>query len=95
MDNRKNNGGHSTKAKGVDKRKNQYKDVLANTLTGQELAGVFQMLYNKAVTEEDVAAAKLIIEYAVGKPNQQLDISSEHRFSQDFSDLISFTEEDE
>ena len=32
MDNRKNNGGHSTKSKGADKRKNEYRNAL-------ELAG--------------------------------------------------------
>ena len=97
MDKRKNNGnkGHSTKAKGLDKRKNQYKNVLSGTIAESDLAQVFQMLFDKAVKDEDVAAAKLIIEYAVGKPNQQLDVTSEHRVSQSFRDLISFTEEDE
>lgn len=97
MDKRKNNGnkGHSTKAKGIDKRKNQYKNVLAGTIKESDLAQVFQMLFDKAVQEEDVQAAKLIIEYAVGKPSQQLDVTSEHRVSQDFAKLISFTEEDE
>ncbi len=94
MDKRKNNGGHSTKSKGVDKRRNKYKNVLADTIKGEELAQVFQMLYTKAVTEEDVAAAKLIIEYAVGKPSQQLDVTSEHRISQSFSELISFIDEE-
>tara|TARA_R110000744_G_scaffold305099_1_gene413457 strand:- start:304 stop:594 length:291 start_codon:yes stop_codon:yes gene_type:complete len=95
MDKRKNNGGHSTKSKGLDKRRNQFKDVLKDTMQESELASVFQMLYDKAVLEHDVAAAKLIIEYAVGKPSQQLDVTSEHRISQDFSNLISFTEADD
>ena len=97
MDKRKNNGnkGHSTKSKGLDKRKNQYKNVLAGTIKETDLAQVFQMLFDKAVQEEDVQAAKLIIEYAVGKPSQQLDVTSEHRVSQNFADLISFTKDTE
>ena len=97
MDKRKNNGnkGHSTKSKGIDKRKNQYKNVLAGTIKESDLAQVFQMLFDKAVQEEDVQAAKLIIEYAVGKPSQQLDVTSEHRVSQSFADLISFTSEED
>ncbi len=97
MDKRKNNGnkGHSTKSKGIDKRKNQYKNVLAGTIKESDLAQVFQMLFDKAVQEEDVQAAKLIIEYAVGKPSQQLDVTSEHRVSQSFADLISFTKDTE
>jgi hypothetical protein len=90
MDKRKNNGGHSTKALGVDKRKNLFKNVLASTLTAEELGGVFKMLYTKAIEDEDVQAAKLIIEYAVGKPTQQLDVTGEHRISRDLISLVDF-----
>ncbi|MCP4482947.1 MAG: hypothetical protein GY823_00025 [Flavobacteriaceae bacterium] len=90
MDKRKNNGGHSTKAVGVDRRKNLFKNVLASTLTSEQLGGVFKMLYNKAIEDEDVQAAKLIIEYAVGKPTQQLDVTGEHRISRDLISLVDF-----
>jgi hypothetical protein len=90
MDKRKNNGGHSTKALGVDKRKNLFKNVLASTLTAEELGGVFKMLYTKAIEDEDVQAAKLIIEYAVGKPTQQLDVTGEHKISRDLISLVDF-----
>ena len=90
MDKRKNNGGHSTKALGVDKRKNLFKNVLASTLTAEELGGVFKMLYTKAIEDEDVQAAKLIIEYAVGKPTQQLDVTGEHKISIDLISLVDF-----
>ena len=90
MDKRKNNGGHSTKALGVDKRKNLFKNVLASTWTAEELGGVFKMLYTKAIEDEDVKAAKLIIEYAVGKPTQQLDVTGEHKISRDLISLVDF-----
>ena len=90
MDKRKNNGGHSTKALGVDKRKNLFKNVLASTLTAEELGGVFKMLYTKAIEDEDVQAAKLIIEYAVGKPTQQLDVTGEHKISRGLISLVDF-----
>ena len=90
MDKRKNNGGHSTKAVGVDRRKNLFKNVLSDTLTAQQLGGVFKMLYAKAIEDEDVQAAKLIIEYAIGKPTQQLDVTGEHKISRDLTSLVSF-----
>jgi len=76
MDGRKNNGGNSTKAKGVDKRMNQYKDVVNNALTHEDLTEVFKMLYEKATVKGDVKAAQILIEYTVGKPVQQTDVTS-------------------
>ena len=40
MDKRKQNGGHSTKTKGADKRKNEYKDVVKSVVTVEKLADV-------------------------------------------------------
>jgi len=48
------------------------------------------MLYTKAIEDEDVQAAKLIIEYAVGKPTQQLDVTGEHKISRDLISLVDF-----
>lgn len=75
MDKRKNNGGNSTKSKGVDKRKNPYKDVINDVVTYDELAKVLKMLLGKAITEEDVPAAKLLLEYSLGKPKETKDIT--------------------
>ena len=76
MDKRKNNGGNSTKAKGFDKRKNEYKDILGDALTPEDLKGVIQMLLNKSVNENDTNAAKILLEYYIGKPQQSVDVTS-------------------
>ena len=61
MDKRKNNGGNSTKSKGVDKRKNEYKDVVKSVVTVEKLADVLKMLLGKAIEEQDIPASKLLI----------------------------------
>lgn len=72
-DRRKYNGGNSTKAKGVDKRKNEYKSVLENTLNPDELSTVIRMLYDKAIEKQDVKAAQIILEYYLGKPKETIE----------------------
>ena len=76
-DNRKNNGnkGHSTKAKGADKRKNEYKDVVKSVVTVEKLADVLKMLLGKAIDEQDIPASKLLLEYSLGKPTETKDIT--------------------
>jgi hypothetical protein len=72
MDKRKNNGGNSTIAKGFDKRKNGYKDILEQALTPGQLSLVIKMLYNKSIKEDDVNASKILLEYYLGKPTQSV-----------------------
>jgi len=69
MDLRKHNGnkGHSTKAKGIDKRKNIYKDALADALDVEDIANVLKMLYAKAIEEKDTNASKILLEYYLVK----------------------------
>jgi hypothetical protein len=90
MDGRKNNGnkGHSTKAKGADKRKNQYKDAVEQAATIEDVADVLKMLLSKAKTKQDVKAAQLFLEYTIGKPKQEMDINSTEGLSINFVDLI-------
>lgn len=91
MDKRKFNGnkGHSTKAKGLDKRKNPYKAVLADTLTAEDLSKVVKMLYNKALTKYDVKAAQLLMEYYLGKPKET--IESTHNLKNfNIKDIVDF-----
>jgi len=76
MDKRKDNGGHSTKAKGVDKRKNQYKDALSLAGDVESVSKVLEMLYKKAVEKSDNNAAKIYLEYYLGKPHQSKDITT-------------------
>ena len=69
MDLRKHNGnkGHSTKAKGIDKRKNMYKDALADALDVEDISNVLRMLYAKAIEEKDTNASKILLEYYLVK----------------------------
>jgi tagatose-1,6-bisphosphate aldolase len=83
MENRGNKG-HSTKAKGIDKRKNQYKDILDDALTTDDLTKVVKMLHNKAIKDEDVNAAKILMEYYLGKPTQTIEQKNTHTLN-DFS----------
>ena len=88
MDKRKNNGGHSTKAKGSDKRKNQYRDAVEQAASVEDVADVLKMLLTKAKTKQDVKAAQLFLEYTIGKPKQEMDINSSEGLSINFVDLI-------
>jgi len=75
MDNpRKNNGGHSTKAKGIDKRKNPYREVISESQTPEDVKAVLNMVKHKAIADKDIAAAKLYLEYVVGKPDQTIEV---------------------
>ena len=74
-DGRKNNGGNSTKAKGLDRRKSPYKDVINNVITYEKLESVLKMLLGKAIEEEDIPAAKILLEYSLGKPKETKDVN--------------------
>ena len=89
MDKRKLNGGHSTKTKGIDKRKNEYKSVLENALTHEDLQKVVKMLYGKAINDEDVPASKILLEYYLGKPKETIETT--HNIN-DFNikDIVNF-----
>ncbi len=78
MDGRKQNGnkGHSTKAKGIDKRKNQYREALEEACTKEDVIEVIRMVKNKAIQKQDVKAAQLFLEYYVGKPKDSLDVTT-------------------
>ena len=75
MDKRKFNGGNSTKSKGVDKRKNPYRDIVKEVVTVDKLAEVLKMLLGKAINEQDIPASKLLLEYSLGKPKETKDIT--------------------
>ncbi len=76
-DKRSNNGnkGHSTKAKGLDRRKNPYKNIVKEVVTVDKLADVLKMLLGKAINEQDIPASKLLLEYSLGKPTETKDIT--------------------
>lgn len=72
MDKRKNNGGNSTKAKGVDKRKNEYKKLLDKASTSEEVVSVIVKLKQEAL-KGDMQAIKLFLEYYLGRPTERID----------------------
>lgn len=80
MDKRKNNGnkGHSTKAKGdkIDKRKNEYRSALKEAATKQDVVDVINMIKTKAIKDQDVQAGKLFLEYYIGKPKDEIDVTT-------------------
>ena len=75
-DGREANGGNSTKSKGVDKRKNVYREALTNALDTDDIEKVFKMLFNKVTEDDDTAAAKILLEYYIGKPHQTIEQST-------------------
>ena len=90
MDKRKLNGGHSTKAKGSDKRKNQYRDALEQANTVEDVVEVLKMVKNKAVEKQCIQASKLFLEYYLGKPETSIDIKSSEGVNLDFRDIFKF-----
>ena len=70
------NVGWSTKTKGVDRRKNQFKQLINDATSEQNFISVFQTLEASAMSG-DVQSAKLYLEYTVGKPMQSVDITSD------------------
>ena len=74
-DKRKNNGGHSTKAKGVDRRKNEYKLALDEAGSIEKVKEVLDMLYNKSVDDKDTKAASIYLAYYLGKPVETKDVN--------------------
>lgn len=72
-DGRKNNGGNSTKAKGVDKRKNAYKNALAEASTVDEVKEVIEKL-KKMAKSEDLQAIKLFLAYYLGNPKDTAEV---------------------
>lgn len=75
MDKRKNNGGNSTKSKGVDKRKNEYRNALQDAATVEDVVDVIKVVLEQA-KEGDLSASKIFLEYYLGKPQQSTDITT-------------------
>jgi hypothetical protein len=75
MDKRKNNGGNSTKAKGIDKRKNKYIQLLDKASDENDIISVIKKLKTEAI-KGDIQAIKLFLEYYLGKPTEKVDHTS-------------------
>lgn len=76
MDRRKHNGGNSTISTGIDRRKNQWRDVIDEIGDKKKLKQVFAMLHEKAIKDKDVKAAQLYLAYLLGKPTQHFEIEN-------------------
>ena len=78
MDGRKNNGntGHSTKAKGIDKRKNSYRDAVEEAITPNDIIEILHKFKELFIVNEDIQAGKTILEYCVVKPTTEIDLKS-------------------
>ena len=72
----KGKGGWSTKAKGIDRRKNPFKALITEATSQENFIAVFQTLEASEMSG-DVQSAKLYLEYTVGKPMQSVDITSD------------------
>lgn len=76
MDNRKNNGGHSTAGKaGRPSVKDELKGVdLASPHVKDSFETIAAIMRNENENSRDrIAAAKLLIEYGCGKPKETID----------------------
>ena len=75
MDKRKDNGnkGHSTKALGIDKRKNKYLHLLEEASSDEEIVDVIKNLKLIAMDGKDVQAIRLFLEYYLGKPKETIE----------------------
>lgn len=90
MDKRKNNGGHSTKARSEnDKRRSKGKQLLNKYLNEDydynKFAELMNKLQERAIQKGDVRAASLFLSYVLGKPK---DMSME-KFAEGFTNMIS------
>lgn len=75
-DGRKNNGGNSTKAtRPDDKRLNPFKDVVRKACKPHQVKEVLEMLYSQAVYKHSTRAAKIYLEYCLGKPKETKDVN--------------------
>ena len=77
-DGRSNNGGHSTKGKAG--RKSKADEQRIRDLTSPYVDGAIQkvvdIMTNADKSSDQLAAAKLLLEYHFGKPKQSTDITS-------------------
>tara|TARA_R110002153_G_scaffold7534_1_gene33813 strand:- start:2327 stop:2623 length:297 start_codon:yes stop_codon:yes gene_type:complete len=90
MDGRKNNGnkGHSTKAKGNDKRRNEYRKALEIASTPEDVVEVIKKLKDKAISKGDVNAIKLYLEYYLGKPKDSIEIEGNISGGYNFNEML-------
>jgi hypothetical protein len=77
MDKRKNNGGNSTKALGIDRRKNDYKLAIDEASNVEDVVVILKKISSLA-KEGDLMACKLFLSYYLGMPTQVIDQHNTH-----------------
>ena len=93
MDNRKKNGGHSTKTKGFDKRKNSYRQAINEAFSTEDVISVLEKCKNDWLEHDNIQAAKVFLENLVSKPTQEIDVTSNGETLKSI-DPITWLEED-
>ena len=90
MDKRRNNGGNSTKAKGADKRKNEYRKAIEQACSFDDVKKLLTKCMAIALSEEKdrMKALSLVLEYTLGKPKESLDVSAKVEGGISFNELI-------
>jgi hypothetical protein len=89
MDNRKNNGGHSTKGfAGRPKKADEVRliEKLDNIIDNDEVIKTL----GQQILKGDSRAMSLYFGYRYGKPKESVDITSSEGFTVNFKDLIKF-----
>jgi len=89
MDNRKNNGGHSTKGfAGRPKKADEVRliEKLDNIIDNDEVIKTL----GQQILKGDSRAMSLYFGYRYGKPKESVDITSSEGFTVNFKDLIEF-----
>ena len=51
-----------------------FKEIINESFNNEDIIQVLTMLKIKAIRDQDVSAAKLFLEYTVGKPDQTIDV---------------------
>lgn len=91
-DQRKNNGGHSTKAtRQDDKRLNPYRSIVSETIKPEDVSKVLKMLLVKSLQTKDTKAAQILLDYTLGKPKESLRLDVGEGLEMQLKDLISFS----
>lgn len=78
-DGRKNNGGHSTKGRAGRKPKDQEQRIrdLVSPYIPDAIQTVVKILQTAERDSDRLSAARLLIEYGYGKPQQNVDVKSD------------------
>jgi len=90
MDKRKENGGHSTKAKGIDKRKNEYRKAISEAVSYDDVKALLSQAVKVALSEDKdrLKAMQMVLEYTLGKPKESLDLNAQVEGGINFKELI-------